>query len=497
MRLTIKKGEAIKSVEVETGKNLLEVLSGLGYDIGAVCAGKAECFKCKVKIIKPLSLPSAKDLKGLSKRELAQGIRLACACLIEDDMAIELESQGEIEVVKDTDKKFINEQKERAKHLVIDIGTTTVVAALINKAGDILASIGEKNTQAPYGADVISRIKYVAEGGLSRLNQLIIKQLNAMIEKLEEKLSLAELEDITLVGNTAMLHLFFNKDCSGLGFFPYEGKFLSTQRAMGSELGLSLDLPVTSLPNISSFAGSDLTAGILDKLADDEKYKLLIDLGTNAEIGLFNSNIFFATSAAAGPAFEGANIKQGMPALPGAISSFSLLNGNIIAETIANKPAVGICGSGLIDIVAQLLENRLLDETGLLAVGDNFELADDVFIHAQDIRELQLAKAAIATAVDMLVGAAGLGFTDIERVYLSGGFGSYINAANAARIGLIPLELSSKVSAAGNTGLSGGILFACDNNKKVLAEKIAASTKYVDLAQSAEFSQKYIEYIMF
>ncbi|HRT82456.1 MAG TPA: ASKHA domain-containing protein, partial [Oscillospiraceae bacterium] len=445
MRLTIKKGEITKNIEVNRGENLLAILSGLGYDIGAVCAGKAECFKCKVKIISPKTKPSAKDLKGLTDKELAEGIRLACATLIEEDTVIELESRGEIEVVKEAGsaKKVFDNKDLTAKHLVVDIGTTTVVAALVNKAGETIASVGEKNAQAPYGADVISRIKYVAEGGLSRLNRLIIDQTNNLIRKLGEGESLNEVEDITLVGNTAMLHLFFNRDCSGLGFFPYEGEFLSSQRAMGSDLGLDLNLPVTSLPNISSFAGSDLTAGILDKYGEGDKFSLLIDLGTNAEIGLFNSKKFFAASAAAGPAFEGANIKQGMPALPGAISSFSLINGNIRAETIGNKPAVGICGSGLIDIVANLLENRLLDETGLLATGESFEVADDVFIYAQDIRELQLAKAAIATAVDMLIGAAGLTFDDIEKVYLSGGFGSYINAANAARIGLIPLELSS------------------------------------------------------
>ncbi|NLP47789.1 MAG: DUF4445 domain-containing protein [Clostridiales bacterium] len=482
---------------IEAGENLLDVLSRYGYDIGAVCGGKASCYKCKVEFVDPVKPPTPKDISGLSKKELDENIRLACANFIWEDSTVRVKDASKMEVLLAAKEPEIRQQSTSGhEHLVVDIGTTTLALVLVDSSGKVIEAHGRKNAQAPYGADVISRIKHASQGGLPDLNKAIIGQINLILKSMKN-LNLDRLTSMTVLGNTTMLHLFLGKDCSGLGFHPYQGEFLATQETRGKALGLDLDLPVKTMPNISSFAGSDLTAGILSLTDKSEKYKLLVDLGTNAEIALFKKDKFFAASAAAGPAFEGAGIKQGMPAIAGAISSFSLVNGVTRIKTIGNLLPVGICGSGLIDIVAQLLENRLLDETGHMLLGPQFEVAENVYIYAEDIREMQLAKAAIATAVDMLIAAANVDFDDIEKVYLSGGFGSYINAANAARIGLIPKELSDKIKVAGNTGLSGGILFATDEKKRALAEKIAASATYIDLAQNAEFSQKYIDYIMF
>jgi uncharacterized 2Fe-2S/4Fe-4S cluster protein (DUF4445 family) len=318
-----------------------------------------------------------------------------------------------------------------------------------------------------------------------------------MLHELTALHGVKTIKDITVAGNTAMLHFLYGKDCSGLGFFPYEANFLASQAVSGVDLGLDFDVPVRSLPCIASFAGADLTAGIVSEWTDSEKYTLLIDLGTNAEIALFNSNKIFASSAAAGPAFEGASIKQGSGAVPGAICSYELVNGNSRVQTIGNKVPTGICGSGLIDIAAELLKNNLLEDTGLLLTGKSFELCDEVSIFAEDIRELQLAKAAIAAAIDMLILSANLNMDDIARVLISGGFGSYINPGNAALIGLFPAELRKKTAAAGNSSLAGCIQCAAFDKKTALAEKIAASTEYLDLAGSVEFADRYIEHMMF
>lgn len=305
------------------------------------------------------------------------------------------------------------------------------------------------------------------------------------------------IKDITLSGNTAMLHLFLGRDCSGLGYAPYTAQFLASQTINGKDLGFDFGVPVRTLPCIASFAGGDLTAGIVSEYTNSEKYTLLIDLGTNAEIALYNRERILASSAAAGPAFEGASIKQGMGATPGAVCSYEYTEGRAKVKTIGDARPAGICGSGLIDIAAELLNHDIIDETGYLLSGDKIEVCEGVSLFAQDVRELQLAKAAIAAAIDMLLLRAGLTADDIERVLIGGGFGSYINPANAARIGLFPQELQKKTAAAGNTSLAGGILCAAFPEKRALAEHIAASAQYIDLTNSAEFSDCYIEHMMF
>ncbi|HZK39658.1 MAG TPA: ASKHA domain-containing protein [Clostridia bacterium] len=497
MQLEIRTENGLDAVELSKGENLLDVLTRLGYDVNAVCGGNGSCYKCKVRVIKPFIKPVPRELTALSAEEINRGIRLACGVTLEEDTEIEILRNEKMQVLASASVKEHKTEKKGKVHAAVDIGTTTVVVALIDEKAAVIGSIGEKNKQAAFGADVIARIKAVVNGQLEQLQSVIIKQINAMLKELTVLHDVGEITDITIAGNTAMLHLFFGKDCSGLGHFPYEADFLASQTANGLVLGFNFDVPVHSLPCIASFAGADLTAGIVSQWRETKKYTLLIDLGTNAEIALFNGSKVFVSSAAAGPAFEGASIKQGMGAVPGAICSYELVNGNGRVRTIGNKLPVGICGSGLIDIVAELLKNNLLEDTGFLRTGKSFELCEEVSIFAQDIRELQLAKAAIAAAIDMLIITAGLTPEDIDRVLISGGFGSYINPGNAALIGLFPAELREKTAAAGNSSLAGCIQCAAFSQKKALAEKIAANAKYLDLASSVEFAQRYVDHMMF
>ncbi len=497
MQLVIRTENGLDTVMITKGDRLLEVLTRLGYDINAVCGGNGSCYKCKVKIIKPFIKTTLKEQTALSDKEINAGIRLACGITLHEDTEIEILHNGKMEVLEAASLSGSIADKNGKVRAAIDIGTTTVVIALIDENASVIATVGEKNKQAPFGADVIARVKYVVGGGLAKLHSVITKQINTMLNELTALHNVKTITDITVAGNTAMLHLLYGRDCSGLGFFPYEAEFLASQTVNGLDLGLDFDVPVRSLPCIASFAGADLTAGIVSEWTDSEKYTLLIDLGTNAEIALFNTNKIFVSSAAAGPAFEGASIKQGMGATPGAICSYELVNGNGRVQTIGNKVPVGICGSGLIDIAAELLKNNLLEDTGFLLTGKSFELCDEVSIYAEDIRELQLGKAAIAAAIDMLIISAKLTMDDIERVLISGGFGSYINPGNAALIGLFPGELRKKTAAAGNSSLAGCIQCAAFSNKKALAEKIAANAEYLDLAGSVEFADRYVEHMMF
>ena len=497
MRLEIIAENKINTVNVNKGDNLLETLTGLGYDINAVCGGNRSCFKCKVKISYPIPKPSQRETKALAAEEIEAGIRLACDFILAEDTGVEILSNGKMEVLQAASQNANTANTSGKVRAVIDIGTTTLVAALIDENARVIGTAGEKNKQAAFGADVIARVKHVANGGLQELHSVVTVQLSGMLKNLLDTYKIEKIEDITVAGNTAMLHLFFNRDCSGLGFYPYTADFLASQTVNGLALCLGVDAPVRSLPCIASFAGADLTAGIVSEYKDTEKYSLLIDLGTNAEVALFNGKRILASSAAAGPAFEGASIKQGTGAIPGAICSFELVNGNPRVKTIGNKVPVGICGSGLIDVVAELLKNNIVEDTGYMLTGTSFDICEEVSIYAEDIRELQLAKAAIAAAIDMLILSAGLTAEDIDRVLISGGFGSFINAGNAALIGLFPPELRKKTAAVGNSSLTGGILCAAYPEKMALAENIAASTEYVDLANSVEFAERYVEHMMF
>lgn len=497
MQLKIQIENSIKTVDFDKGDRLLDILTSEGYDINAVCGGNGNCYKCKIKILYPNMEPSVRELSALTTEEIDAGIRLACGIYLQEDMEIEIISTGSMDVLKTSSVSETSANLKGEVRIAIDIGTTTLVAALINENASVIGTVGEKNRQAAFGADVIARVKYVANGGLKELQDVVTQQLNSMMKTLIAQNSIEKIEDITVCGNTAMLHLFFGRDCSGLGYAPYTANFLASQTASGKALGLGLDVPVRSLPCIASFAGADLTAGIVSEYKNSQKYTLLIDLGTNAEVALFNSERIIVSSAAAGPAFEGASIRQGMGAVPGAICSYEFVNGNSRVKTIGNTVPIGICGSGLIDIAAELLKNNIVDDTGKMLTGGSFEVSEDVSLYAEDIRELQLAKAAIAAAIDMLIISAGLSAEDIERVLISGGFGSFINAGNAALIGLFPQELRKKTAAVGNSSLAGGILCAAFPNQMELAVKIAADAQYLDLTNSPEFAEKYIDHMMF
>ena len=333
MQLKIKTENALESVDVLKGDNLLEVLTRHAYDVNAVCGGNGSCYKCKVKIMRPFIKPAPRELVALSDEEIKAGIRLACGITLKENTEVEILQNGKMQVLEIESSNERRVEKSGKVHVAIDIGTTTIVLALIDENAAVIGSVGEKNKQAGFGADVIARVKHVVSGGLAELQTVVIEQINDMLNRLTVLHAVETITDITVVGNTAMLHLLYGKDCSGLGFFPYEAEFLASQTANGVDLGLDFDVPVRTLPCIASFAGADLTAGIVSEWTDSEQYTLLIDLGTNAEIALFNADKIFASSAAAGPAFEGASIKQGMGATPGAICSYELVNGNSRVQT--------------------------------------------------------------------------------------------------------------------------------------------------------------------
>ena len=299
----------------------------------------------------------------------------------------------------------------------------------------------------------------------------------------------AENLDMLVSGNVTMLHTFFGIDCSSIGVAPYTPAFLDGRTVSGEKIGLNVGT-VTALPSVHSFVGADIVAGLnYVGLPKNGKYNLLVDLGTNAEIVLFDESSALCTSAAAGPCFEGANISCGMSATEGAVYEYA--QGKI--KTVGNVRPKGICGTGLVDVVAELIKIGTVDETGLMEC-ESLEIADGVEITQADIREYQLAKSAVCAAIITLVKQKSITFDNIETVYISGGFSAKINIENATATGLLPRELKEKCVAVNNSSLLGTVKYASEKNDLSLFTENAV---YVDLAASTDFSELFIKNMMF
>lgn len=488
MELKVKFIDSTKSFFCDEGDIILNALASNGIETGAACAGEYKCGKCKIKILVPECGVTESEKRLLTAEEIESGIRLACCQRAAENLKIEL--LPPYNRLPETKKKILQKGKGSLR-AAIDLGTTTVAVASIDENGQTLKISVRKNLQSAYAADVIGRIKRSKDAPLT---DIIRKQLNTMLREVFGKNAP---ESITVSANTTMLHLLFGEDCEAMGVAPYTPGFLGSRRDEARNLGIDYDCQIISLPCISAFAGADLVAGIILEHGKTEGITLLLDLGTNAEIALFDNTGCIVTSAAAGPAFEGGCIKQGMGAIPGAISSFDIENGQLRLETIGKKIPIGICGSGLIDIVAALLREGMIDETGRMECGEKYSLAYGISLFAQDVREVQLAKAAISAAAQTLAGCRGVGLNEIERVVLSGGLGTYINVENAVQVGLIPAELKNKTVSAGNSSLAGTIEYILSEKKRALAKNIAESASFIDLSLNPEFSQRYIENMIF
>lgn len=444
MKISVKARGTTTSIEADGFDNLLSVLRFYGYEINATCDGLGKCGACKV---------------------IANG-RLVSACktIPENGMTVEL-------FENDTADFSVENLSESSASAIIDIGTTTVRCALISDK-KILSVISEKNKQSSFGSDIISRISNADGDRLSSMHSAIISQVNSILLKLSGKI---DITDVSIVGNTAMLHIFLNIPCNSMGVYPYTPVFLDEKNFESArEIGLDFDIPLYVLPSISAFCGADITADIAEAYTVSDDYTLLIDFGTNAEIALFNKDNIFVTSAAAGPAFEGGNISCGMPALSGAICSYKIDNNVPVINTVDKKNPVGVCGSGLVDIIAELLRNGIIDKTGYL--GNDFEICKNIFITQSDIREFQLAKSAVEAAIKILSQKVT---APVKKVCICGNFGKYLNIENAKFLHLIPRGIE-KVEVLENAPLSSFY------NRELL-KTIAENAKYVDISLDKNF----------
>lgn len=410
--------------------------------------------------------------------------------------------------------------------VAVDIGTTTVVCYLVDLLnGKIVDKEAGTNSQRTYGADVISRIDFTDKNadGTQTLRSLIVNQINSMVDCLCSRNGIKHqnIYEMTVTGNTVMLHFLLGLPTKNIAVAPFTPVITEAVEYKSTDIGININGIVSIMPGIASYVGSDITAGILAcGIMETEKYSLLIDLGTNGEMALGNSYGITACAVAAGPAFEGGNIKCGIGGIKGAICGVDLDKADI-CKTIGNAEACGICGSGVLDAVSELLKNNIIDFTGRFAdkesinnatlnerliedeSGSQFVLAkssqqnQSIVVTQKDVREIQLAKAAVAAGIQMLLKESGIKFENIYKVYIAGGFGNYMNIKSALNIGLIPPELKDKIVSAGNTAGVGAKLYLLSRKHREQAEKIVSRTSYIELSNKPEFQDFYIDAMTF
>ncbi|MBL7067954.1 MAG: DUF4445 domain-containing protein [Candidatus Marinimicrobia bacterium] len=462
------------------------------------CGGDGTCGKCKVRVIDGDLPINDIQRRYFSREELSNGWRLACQCYVKEPVTLEL-AQWEMAILSDDSRIKISGLEGYG--VAVDLGTTTLVVQLIDLgSGNVTGVRTALNPQAKYGADIMSRIDYaLTDDGARRLRQLIRDQLLDMIQELTGDMVPVEpqVDRVVIVGNTAMHHLFCGVDITPLSRVPFETENDGQFSWNSADIGWQIpgNPKIEFLQCLGGFVGSDILAGIIAAgIHQSDKMMALVDLGTNGEVVVGNRARILCASTAAGPAFEGAKISMGMRATTGAISRVTLENRRMISHIIGGGSAKGICGSGLVDAVACSLDLGLIDGTGKIKQPDSaIKISDQVRITQQDVRELQLAKGAIAAGFDILVQRLGILKNDIGKVHIAGAFGNYINVENALKIGLLDFD-HQKMVQAGNTALRGAKMALFD---PVNYHSIIDKTEHISLAADMEFQKVFVENITF
>lgn len=509
--------------EVEEGTTILAAEQMAGLEPDAPCGGKGDCGKCKVDIVEGVKT----------------GVVLACQTPVTCDMKVDTLSQEKIQKIL-TDgftrtvevKPGVGSAEKPFYTVAFDIGTTTIVGYLLDGiTGQEKAVASMMNPQHQFGADVISRANYVLENDGIEMKNVVRKALNQLIGKVcaQSGVKREEILQVSIVGNTCMHHLFMGISPQSLVLAPYvpavqEGMILDANEY---DLDIAKGGRLLMFPNIAGFVGGD-TVGCMLSVAFDqlEDMTLMIDIGTNGELVMGNKDHMVTTSTAAGPAFEGAKIECGMRGSKGAISHLTVEDGEIKLEVVEGGKAVGICGSGLIDVLAFMIRYGFVDNYGGLAEEDDLEdplavkeawrlqekdgkpvfvlvpaeeteSGTPIYLSQKDIREVQLAKGAIAAGITIMAGKLGIEVEDIKQVYLAGAFGNYMDSDNACEIGLIPYSLIDRITPIGNAAGEGSKLAVINEDEYIYACKLAKEAEFIELASEACFQDTFVDELEF
>ena len=462
---------------------LRDVLQKAGYLVSHPCGGRGVCQKCAVILEGEVSEPN--------EAERLAGHRLSCQARLLGDASVILPS-ADADAQIETQIGIIGPELQPMAGrygAAVDIGTTTIAVKIFDL--QTAACVGEAaclNGQMSVAADVMGRIHAACKGRAAELQRLVLQDLESLLQR---ALPGRNVDAMVLTGNTTMLYLLSGVDPEPLSHAPFFAEHLLDEKTT------ILDIPTYIPPCISAFVGADITCGILAAgMCDGEETAVFCDIGTNGEIALWHGGKLFVTSTAAGPAFEGAGISCGCGSIPGAIDKVWLEDNRLCVHTIGGAAPIGICGSGLLDAVAAGLRSGRIDETGAMEEPP-FVLWWDIALQQRDIRAVQLAKAAIAAGLVTLADAAEVPLSDIQRIYIAGGFGSHLDVDNAAYIGLIPQQLCAKTQILGNAALTGAVNALLNTAQWQQLRRIASVSRHVDLGGNPQFNQNYIEQMFF
>ncbi len=488
-KVKIIRNDFSKEVKVDEGANLLTVIRGYVNDFYAPCGGNGTCGKCRVFIP-------------------GDGHVTSCLFHVNKDIEVILPDKKEMNILSLQYKltKTVIPKPGKLENsvavpygLAVDIGTTTMVFYIVNLLfGSVVDIKTAVNPQIKYGADVISRIQYGMENenGIKDLQIPLIKTINNVINEYCEQNGIInnDFVRITITGNTTMLHTFLGEDATSIAQYPFIPVFKDVVRKNPKDLFIDINTKgeIVLLPSLSGYIGADIVAGLASlDMKKIGKTFLYVDIGTNGEIVLVTPERVLSCATAAGPAFEGANISCGMSAVAGAVSEYSV---NEI-KVIGNAEPKGVCGSGLIDIVAEMLKTGALQQEGNIekdfVVYQNEHDNHKITLTQQDIREVQLAKSAIAAGINRLLSIAGITKEQLDNVLLAGGFGNYINVKNAIRIGLLPDVPFDKYIQIGNSAGSGAVLALLSEDFINTTVRIRDNMEYIELSTDTEFPMEY------
>ncbi len=486
---------------------ILEHAQKLGVEIASECGGLGKCGRCIVRIDRGTQYLNRKT--ELEKKfPLGGEERLACQARIiepEADIHVFIKAFGKYSILSESMQTRVEvepsvyKKGNRVLHrsgedmgkyegkilgLAIDVGTTTLVMQVVNlEDGRTIGTLSCMNPQISYGNDVISRIGHTMahRGGLEELRRVVVEAVNSSLEEMErEKGELRKfIYDAVAVGNSTMRNIFFNQNVSSLGVIPFEPANCKSISKKARDVGLAIN-PVGNVygpPLIGGHAGADALADILASgMHRDNGIVMVIDIGTNGEVAVGNKDRIMTASCAAGGAYEGATIKCGVGAIEGAIKNVWITEGKVDYETIGGKRAVGVCGSGLIDLLAELLRSGIM--TKKARIESEFLINERISITQQDIYQLITAKAGLRLDQDLLMDYYGVGLEEIEKIYLAGGFGNFINAESAISIGLLP-GAGEKVVKIGNGALAGAREMILSRKMRMEAEDVIDKIEHV------------------
>ncbi len=502
-----------RQLHAEKGQTLLEALIHHSIFLRTDCGAKGRCGKCRVDLS-----TSGDQFESVH----------SCTFRVEGDISIRIPetsmlsshimSKAPIFFPKGFTGRFVDAHGPDTYGVAVDLGTTTIAVYLCNTLkGEVIGSLAVKNPQAIYGDDVMNRIGVIGQDpkNLENLQALVVKSIEWGVAQLTAAMNDASvsIDRMAVVGNPTMIHILAGVDPQPIGVAPYQPAFHQAMEFDAKDLGFkSILCPVQTLPQVSGFIGGDiLAAAIAADLETLPAGTLLVDLGTNGELIIKGKDRFFATSCATGPAFEGATLDCGMQAIPGAINSVTLGQNSQIenltliqAESGPAVPPAGICGSGVLNAIAQMCDHGIIDPSGrfadeeteyTLVPKDPAAGRPGVIISQKDIRSVQLGKSALISGIEFLCEKAG--FKTPESILIAGAFGTHLNKKDLIRLGLLPDMDEEKIITLGNAAGSGAVMVLCDNAYVDDARKMADQLEIVSLETNLAFQERFIENLAF